>query len=188
VTIRTVVWLSTMAVGLAAGAAQAPPGIEMKQADDGSVTVATQAYQARLGPDGCLTSIRAGDVDFLQKHPKHGRASGMQDYVKPGHYGLLHPEMTFEKFGRPTVKPEGEVTATGPVSKLIYRFRPAEFDLLLRAKEHTRRFMLFPSRDVLQSLDLVTDRVIRLGKDTPIWWSQEGMRWVTRQGADPASG
>ena len=176
----TLVSLCAVWSSLAVGAG--PTAVKVQQADDGSVTVVTQAYQVRLGPGGCLQSIRAGDVEFLGKHSKTGASSGMPDYIKPGHYGVLHPEMTFEKFGRPQVKPKGVVSVSGPQSTLTYRFRQGAFDLVLKAKPNRKRFLLFPSKDVVRSLDLVTDRAIRLGEDRPIGWTQEGMRWVTRQG------
>ena len=163
-------------------AAPAPSGpVKITPADDGGVAVATPAYRVRIGPDGCLWSIQAGGVEFLRSDAALGHGSMVIDRVKPGHYGVLHTELTREDLGRPVTK-AAQTTAKGPKTTLTYRFRPTAFDVITVGAARRGFYLLLPSENVQQSLDVQTDRAIQLDKDKPIGLGQEGMRWVTRQG------
>ena len=170
-----------LVAALHASAAAKPDDVRLARAPDGGVTVTTSAYSVAIGPAGYLQSIRAGGVEFLRKERCLGTASGVLDYVKPGHYGLLHPELSWAKLGRPAMKGV-EVVASGDNGTMTYQFRPTEFDLLPACKTRSERYLLLPSQNVVRSLDVQTDRAVRLTKDDPIGITQEGMRWVTRQG------
>jgi len=155
--------------------------VKLQQAEDGAVSVVAETYQARVGPTGCIESIRAGDTEFLRADPTLVRGSGFIDHVRPGRYGVLHKELTFETLSRPTIK-GSTVIATGPKATLTYRFRSRDFDIVPKGKTRRGYYLLLPSKSVVRSLDVETDRPIRIPEDAPVGWSQEGMRWFTRQG------
>lgn len=170
-----VCWAMATLTGANAG------GLELKMTKDGGVAVLGETYQARVGPTGCLESIRAGGTEFLRDEPTLTSGSGVIDHVQPGYFGVLHKELTFEKLNGPSIKGQ-TVTAVGPKTTLTYRFRGADFDVLAKGKERRGHYLLLPSQHVVRSLDVETDKPVRLPEDAAVWWSQEGMRWFTRQG------
>jgi len=164
-----------------ATAALGGEAVKLQKTEDGGVSVTAETYLVRVGPTGCLESIRAGDAEFLRSDSAIARGSGVIDHVRPGCYGLLHKEMTFEELGQPEIK-GSTVTANGPKTTMVYQFRAADFDVVPKSKERNGYYLLLPSENVLRSLDVETDKPVHIPEDTPVWWSQEGMRWFTRQG------
>jgi len=172
------VMVAFAALGTVACAAVVP-----RQTPDGGVSVQTDAYRVEIGPHGCLQSIVVGGVEMLGRYERFDTASCVLDYVPPGNYGVVHPEMTRLQLDKVQIGPEGTVVATGPGYAVTYTFRESEFDILLqRSGERGGPLLLFPSENVLRSLDLQTDKVISMSEGNAVGQTQEGMRWVTRQG------
>ena len=171
---------------LALFALSAVADVKIKENDDGSVSVATSHYSVVIAGDGCLRAVQAGGVEFLGTHEKLIRGSAILDYVRPGCFGVFHKELTRMPLGRPTVRNKNTVVAGGTEREVKYAFREEEFDLIGYLKPGVTKggaYLLMVSPSVVKSLDSVTNNELEMTKQTVVGLQQEGMRWVSRQGA-----
>jgi len=178
--VRTTLTIGAICL-LATSTAQAST-VAMTKADGGA-TVKTPAYEVTIGRGGGLESIMVGGVELMKAHKPWNSANFMTKFVKPGCVGLIRPSITGRQLEVTGVNAaKGEVVASGDDCTLRYVFRETDFDLFVTKTKGEGYLMFFPSDNVLRSLDLLTDKPVDMATNMPIWVSQEGMRWVTKQG------
>lgn len=162
-------------------------------AADGAVTVQTGQYEATVGADGYLQSVKAGGTEFLAPFAKWGSAAGLIDYAAPGCFGVVLDSLTRVALGKPELQPGGVVVAKDADHEVRYTFSNESFEITAKIAATNTRFagqpptgtqmLLFASPAVTKSFDGVTDRELDLKAGKVIGVAQEGMRWATAAGA-----
>lgn len=149
---------------------------------DSGVSVSTDQYSSHFGPEGGMLSLKVAGVEFL-KPPEWNKAGGMfaVDFVPPGNIGIVSDRVHAAK--TPNIKIEkNKLIVSGDRITLEYLFRETGFDVVGQSKVDRDYLMLFPSDNVLRSLDSLTDRAIFMEGGKVVGMTQEGMRWPTKQG------
>jgi len=168
---------------LLASTTAARADVRVTKTEVGGVLAKTLVYEVRLGPNGFMQSIRIGGVEMLSVYEPHKTASMMLNRGGGG-VGTIRPDrLVPAKMLKVQIRAKATVEVTYTNSTLTYIFREADFDLIPSlAKGPVPRFLMFPSADVLCSLDLQTDRAVSMSEGQVTAVTQEGMRWVTRRG------
>ena len=143
--------------------------------------VVTGSYTARIGPGGCLQSITAGGVEFLQADARWKSSSFLVDWARPGCIGIVRSDIRRRHLDQVTIGEHNEVIATGTEARVVYAFREKDFAITPHSAPG-RYFLIFPSGNVTHSLDLVTDNILSMTEGRAVGFWQEGMRWATKQG------
>ncbi|MDP7131030.1 MAG: acetylxylan esterase [Planctomycetota bacterium] len=149
------------------------------------MAINTGAYSVMISAEGTLASVKAGDVEFLGRHEKWKTGSAVLDHIKGGNFGVFHDELTRMPLGKPKIA--GHSVVAGDEGREVkYVFRENEFDIfpfLKRGLSRGGAYLLMASPDVVKSLDGVTNYQLSMRGQVVIGLQQEGMRWVSRQGA-----
>ena len=156
--------------------------VKIEKGDDGGIKVSADQYSAAFGPEGAMRSLKVAGVEFL-KSPEWFSAGGMfaVDFVPRGHIGIVSDRLHAADTSRMEVE-KNKLTVSGERIALEYTFRESGFDVAGQSKVDRDYLMFFPSDNVLQSLDSLTDRVVLMSGGKVVAMQQEGMRWATKQG------
>ncbi len=172
-----------------------PCAAEVTVAQDaaGAVTVSTDSYTVTVGADGYLTSIRAGETEFLAPFAPFGSPAGLIDYCAAGCFGLVLDTLTRVPLGKPELQADNVVIAKDVDHEVSYAFREQDFDIAAKIGATNTRFfgqpptgtqmLLFASPSVTRSFDGVTDQEVDVTQPNVTGMAQEGIRWATPTGA-----
>ena len=170
--------LSVLAVLVHFGVSTAFADVDIKSQDDGGYLIVTPNYTARLGGNGYLQSVRAGDVEMLQTPTPFGTATFIAASVPPGNISRLSDGIEVLKMHKVDWdQAKKTIVATGNEVRVTYEFRNEDIFIKPRMTVAKRLyFFLFPSENVVRSLDGLTDFSVSLTEGDVRAMSQEGMR------------
>jgi len=160
------------------------PGVRLQAPGDGGYVCTTDAYEARVGQDGNLQSLRAAGTEFIAPVAGTGPAAGF------AHAGRLIALNSIEQtepdtlvaHGGPAHSADSVAGSPCPFSaRVTYRFLRDHIELVLeQSMDQYGGFGWVPSRSVLTSRDALTDCPVRPGGPAP--YGQTDPRWTTREG------
>ncbi|MDH3427743.1 MAG: acetylxylan esterase, partial [Gemmatimonadota bacterium] len=158
--------------------------VDVKKTAAAGVLVTTPAYQVAIGANGFMQSIRVGEVEMLSTYEPSKTASLIFPEGRGGRIGAVEPDaLVPAKIVSLELQPKATIVATYDNSTVTYVFREKDFDLIPSSKQSpSPRFVMFPSADVVSSFDLLSDNAVSMSEGEVMAVTQEGMRWVTRQG------
>lgn len=129
---------------IAAPAAQGETAVSLQLSPDGGLEVKAPAYQARIGSDGNLHSLRVGETEMLDDETSFslGAFFYSDGPVRPGTISLVGP---------------AQVRASDGVFTIDYYFLPGEIRLTLaQSSEKKALFYLVLSQSVMTAANVVT--------------------------------
>jgi len=177
----------SMACALNAQETGPPPnadGVSMRVAGNGERICVTPNYEARIGPDGNLRALTAGETALLAPAGNGGPAAGFV------HAGEFVPLRNVREVASDTLVAEGEpkdpakAVAGSPcpaTARATYRFLSDRIEISLeQSLDQYGGFAWVPSPEVVASHDALTDCAIQPAGPAP--YGQTDPRWTTRAG------
>jgi len=152
-------------------------GVRVEQLENAGFRCRTPVYEACVDGQGNLTSLRAGDVEFLAAPAGFARAGKLLRLksVRAEQPGMLVAE------GEPKAAEGGPASPCPLTARVTYRFKPDRIEMLLeQSLDLYGGFAWAPSAEVTASRDALTD--CPTAPQGPALYGLTDPRWTTRSG------